>query len=87
MMKESKESDLMAMNVTWFPGDLEVYNNQVGTVEATILTALKIIILAMAVIAQRTFYEMMKRLPGRPINQLLYSHMVWLTMFTFNLPK
>ena len=80
MMKESKESDLMAMNVTWFPGDLKVYNNQVGTVEATIFTAVKIIMLAMGVIAQRTFYRMMKRLPGRPINQLLFPHMVWPTI-------
>ena len=84
-MKESNEIDLMAMNVTWFPGDLKVYNNQVGTVEATILTAVKIIVMAMAVIAQRTFYKMMKRLPGRPINHLLYPHMVWLIVFTFNL--
>ena len=83
MMKESKEIDLTAINVTWFPGDLEVYNSQVGIVEATILTAVKIVMLAMAVITQRTFYAMMKRLPGRPINQLLVSHMVWPTMFTF----
>ena len=82
-MKESKEIDIMAMNVSWFPGDLEVYNSQVGTVEATILTAVKIIMLAMGVIAQRTFYTMMKRLPGRPINQLLFPHMVWPTMSTF----
>ena len=63
MMKESKEIDLMAMNMTWFPGDLKVYNSQVGTVEATLLTSVKIIMLTMAVIAQRTFYRMMQKLP------------------------
>ena len=85
MMKdqESKEMrDLMAMNVTWFPGDLEVYSNQIiGTVEATTLTACKIIILAMGVITQRIFFRMMKRLPGRPINQLLLPHMVSMALF------
>ena len=72
----SKQIDLMSMNVTWFPNDLEVYKYQVGVVEATILTIVKIIVLGMAVIAQITFYQMMKRLPGRAINQILYPHMV-----------
>ena len=76
MMKETKQIDLMAINVTWFPKDLKVYENQVGVVEATILTIVMIILLGMAVIAQGTFYQMMKRLPGRAINQILYPHMV-----------
>ena len=80
-MKESKESDLMAMDVTWFPGDLEVYSSQSGTVEATILTACKIIMLAMGVISQRIFFQMIKRLPGRPINQLLLPHMVSMALY------
>ena len=74
----SKQIDLMSMNVTWFPNDLEVYKYQVGVVEATILTIVKIIVLGMAVIAQITFYRMMKRLPGRVINHILYPHMVCL---------
>ena len=80
-MKDSKQIDLMDMNVTWFPKDLEVYDDQVGVVEATILTIVKIITLGMAVIAQRTFYRMMKRLPGRVINHILYPHMVCLIYY------
>ena len=80
MTNNSKQIDLLAMNVTWFPKDFEVYDNQVGIVEATILTFVKIITLGMAVIAQRTFYKMMKRLPGRVINHILYPHMVWPTI-------
>ena len=76
----SKQIDLMSMNVTWFSEDLEVYKNQVGVVEATILTVVEIIVLGMAVIAQRSFYQMMKRLPGRAINQILYPHMVGSTL-------
>ena len=72
----SKQNELLSVNVTWFPKDLKVYENQVGVVEATILTIVMIILLGMAVIAQGTFYQMMKRLPGRAINHILYPHMV-----------
>ena len=72
----SKQNDLLSVNVTSFPKDLEVYKSQVGVVEATILTIVMIVVLGMAVIAQGTFYQMMKRLPDRVINQVLYPHMV-----------
>ena len=72
----SKQIDLMSMNVTWFNKDLEVFTNKVGIVDATILTMVEITVLGMAVIAQKTFYQMMKRLPDRAINQVLYPHMV-----------
>ena len=72
----SKQNELLSVKVTWFPKDLKVYENQVGVVEATILTIVMIILLGMAVIAQGTFYQMMKRLPGREINHILYPHMV-----------
>ena len=72
----STKNDLMSMNKTWFPEDLEVSKSQVGVVQATILTIVNIIVLGTAVIAQGTFYQMMKRLPGRPINNVLYPHMV-----------
>ena len=76
MVNDSKQIDLMAMNVTWSHEDLELYENRVGVVEATIFTTAKIMILAMAIVSHRTFYKMMKRLPGRAINQILYPHMV-----------
>ena len=67
----SKQIDIMSMNVTWFNRDLEVFTNKVIIVEATILTMVEITVLGMAVIAQRTFYQMMKRLPDRPINHMV----------------
>ena len=76
MMDNSKNTDLMAMNVTWSDEDLKLYENRLGYEEATIFTIAKIVIFAMAVVAHRTFYKMMKRLPGRAINEILYSHMV-----------
>ena len=79
MMDNSKNTDLMAMNVTWSDEDLKLYENRLGYEEATIFTIAKIVIFAMAVVAHRTFYKMMKRLPGRAINEILYSHMVRVT--------
>ena len=79
MMKESRQTDLMAMNVTWSDEDLKLYKNLknlMGVEEATIFTIAKVVIFAMAIVAHRTFYKMMKRLPGRAINNILYSHMV-----------
>ena len=76
MINDSKQISLKAMNVTWSPEDLELYENRVGLLEAAIFTTAKIMILAMAVVAHRTFYKMMKRLPGRAINQILYPNMV-----------
>ena len=76
MMKDSKQTDLLDMNVTWSQKDLELYDNRFGIMEATIFSTVNTLMLAMGVIAQRTFYKMMKRLPGRAINQILYPHMV-----------
>ena len=81
MMKDLKQIDLMSMNVTWFPEDLEVFDNQVAIVEASISTMIKTITLVIAVIAQRAFYKMMNRLPERAINSILYPHMVWAKIF------
>ena len=66
----------MAMDVTWLLEDLDLYENRIGVGEATFFTISETIVLAMGIIAQTTFYKMMKRLPGRVINQILYQHMV-----------
>ena len=75
-MKDSKQTDLLDMNVTWSHEDLELYDNRFGIMEATIFSTVNTIMLAMGVIVHRIFYKMMKRLPGRAINQILYPHMV-----------
>ena len=83
MIKNLRQADLMAMNVTWSDEDLELYDNRFGVFEATIFTVANAVMLAMGVIAQKTFYKMMKRLPGRAINQILYPHMVRATYNQF----
>ena len=77
-MNNSKQTDLMAMDVTWSLEDLELYDSRIGVGEATAFTISKTIVLAMGIIAQKTFYNMMERLPGRVINQILVR-----TIYTF----
>ena len=70
------------MNVSWFSEELEFYGNQSGFFTSIIFTAARFITLVMAVIAHRAFYKLMKRLPGRAINQIIYPYMVNFLFFT-----
>jgi hypothetical protein len=70
------QSDLLSMNVSWFLEDLELYDNQYGFHESFGFTVARLATLIMAIIVHRAFYKLMKRLPGRPVNQMIYPHMV-----------
>ena len=70
------------MNVSWFEEELEFYGNQSGFFTSIIFTAARFVTLVMAVIAHRAFYKLMKRLPGRAINQIIYPYMVSFLFFT-----
>ena len=69
------------MNVSWFAEELEFYENQSGFFMSIIFTAARFVTLVMAVIAHRAFYKLMKRLPGRAINQIVYPYMVSFILF------
>ena len=57
--------------------DLEPYNNQSGGFFASsVLTMARTATFFIAIIVHRAFYRLMNRLPGRPINQMIYPHMV-----------
>ena len=64
------------MNVSWFAEELEFYGNESGFFISIIFTVARFVTLVMAVIAHRAFYKLMKRLPGRAINQIIYPYMV-----------
>ena len=68
--------DILAMNISWSPEDLELYENHSNLFASCIFTTARVITLIMAIIVQRAFYKLMKRLPGRAINELLYPNMV-----------
>ena len=77
MMELPKMFTIETGNVSWFPEDLELYNkHNYSLMESVISTLVRIFTFAMGIVAQRIFYKMMKRFPGRVINQVLYPHMV-----------
>ena len=85
-MKNIK-SDLLAINVSWFIEELEPYNNQYGFLESIGFTVARLVTLIMAIIVHRSFYKLMKRLPGRPINQMIYPQMVRASLYVFKAYK
>ena len=70
------QSDLLARNVSWFLEDLKLYDNQSGLLESIGFTVARLVTLIMAFIVHRAFYKLMKRHPGRAVNQIIYPHMV-----------
>ena len=70
------EEDLLGMNVSWLSEDMKLYDQQSGLVVTVILTTTRFLTLVMAVIVHRAFYKLLKRLPDRPINQIIYPYMV-----------
>ena len=78
------QSDLLGMHVTWFIEDLELYDGQYGFYESICFTVARLVTLILAIIVHRAFYNLMKRLPGRAVNQIIYPSMV---RFQFFLPR
>ena len=68
--------DVLAMNISWLPEDLELYENHSDPVASWMFTTARVITLIMAILVQRAFYKLMKRLPGRAVNALIYPNMV-----------
>ena len=86
-MKKMK-SDLLAMNVSWFTDDLELYENQfLGFVESLGFTIARLVTLILAILVHKAFYNLMKRLPGRAVNQIIYPSMVRFLFLTGSLSQ
>ena len=72
----SLHTDILSMNVSWLLEDLELFENQFNILESMIFTIAICITFFMAIIVHRSFYRLMKRLPGRDINQIIFPYMV-----------
>ena len=71
----SLQTDLLAMNVSWLDEDLELWFS-FDLAISLVFTVLRVITLILAIIVHRAFYKLMKRLPGRAVNQIIFPHMV-----------
>ena len=68
--------DLLAMNVSWTPKDLELFENEFDFLVSMVCTIARFITFVTAIVVHRAFYRLMKRLPGRAVNQVIYPYMV-----------
>ena len=67
---------LSAMNISRFYGDLEPLENKFDFMTSFVFTVVRLFTLIFGIIVHRAFYKLMKRLPGRSINQIIYPYMV-----------
>ena len=77
--RTSLGTDLLSMNISWSYEDLELWKLEIGNYDFTIsliFTVVRSITLILGIIVHRAFYKLMKRLPGRAINQIIYPYMV-----------
>ena len=68
--------DFLNMNVSWLPEDLELIKYHSDIFTSSVFTIARVITLAMAIIVHRACYKLMKRLPGRAVNEMIYPNMV-----------
>ena len=66
------ENSLSAMNNK----DLEPLENKFDFLTSLVFTAARLFTLILGIIVHRAFYKLMRRLPGRSINQIIYPYMV-----------
>ena len=74
--RTSLHTDIFAMNISWFHEDLELLKHSFDLTVSLVFTAVRFITLILAIVVHRAFYKLMKRLPGRAINQIIYPYMV-----------
>ena len=68
--------DLLAMKVSWTPKDLELFENEFDFLVSLVCTIARFITFVVAIVVHRAFYRLMKRLPGRAVNKVIYPYMV-----------
>ena len=72
----TNHSDCLGMNVSWVSEDLELYENQSSLETALVLIGFCTITQVLGIIVQRSCFRLLKRLPDRAINSIIYPNMV-----------
>ena len=64
------------LDLSWDSEDLEMFDNQSNTLFASIITITAAIILVFGGIVHRAIFKLLRRIPQRPINILIYPTLV-----------
>ena len=76
MKNSTSLGTVLSMNISWSYEDLELLENNYDFTISLIFTVVRSMTLILGIIVHRAFYKLMKRLPGRAINQIIYPYMV-----------
>ena len=64
------------LDLFWDSDDLKMFDNQTNTLFASIITITATIILVLGGIVHRAIFKLLRRIPQRPINILIYPTLV-----------
>ena len=68
--------DFLDMNISWYPEELELFENQSNFLMSLFFISILSIILVLGAIVHRAIFKLLNRLPQRAINQMIYPYMV-----------
>ena len=72
------------LDLSWEIEDLKLYDHQSNPILATIFTMIAGITLVLGAIVHRAIFKLLKRIPQRPINAIIYPNLVYITFKTFH---
>ena len=72
------------LDLSWDIEDLKLYDNQSSPTVATIFTLIAGVTLVLGGIVHRAIFKLLKRIPQRPINAIIYPNLVCIAFKTFH---
>ena len=72
------------LDLSWDLEDLKLYENQSSPTVATIFTLIAGVTLLLGGVVHRAIFKLLKRIPQRPINAIIYPNLVYITFKTFH---
>ena len=64
------------LDLSWDLEDLKLYDNQSSPIAATIFTLIAGVTLVLGGIVHRAIFKLLKRIPDRPINSIIFPSLV-----------
>ena len=72
------------LDLSWEIEDLKLYDHQSNPILATIFTMIAGVTLVLGAIVHRAIFKLLKRIPQRPINAIIYPNLVCITFEKFH---
>jgi hypothetical protein len=69
-----------SLDLSWDFEDLKLYDHQSNPILATIFTMIAGVTLVLGAIVHRAIFKLLKRIPQRPINAIIYPNLVCITL-------